>query len=428
MILYNMIIITLLSGLLITTAIAEEIAEQELFEFNGFIETRLGTRTGDDPNQKDTNIAELRLQLETEKDFDTVTFNVVMDLVFDPVLDIYTPDLETGEGVIDLRQANMVFSPLDFMDMKVGRQILTWGTGDLLFINDLFAKDWKAFLIGRDVEYLKAPTDAIKISMFHDLVNLDLVYTPTFGADRYIDGKRISFFDRATNTRRGREAPLIVDRPNETFSDDELSLRLYRNLDIYETAIYYYDGFWKSPAGQDALTGNVTFPMLEVFGASVRGPIANGIGYLEVGYYKSDASAAGDSLSRNSEYRYMLGYEQEIATELTLGIQVYLQYKLDYDEYIASLPAGAIADEQYHRVLTIRLTRLFMQQNLRLSFFNFYSPDDEDGYVRANVSYKFTDALKVEGGLNKFYGSQVHTFYAQFEENSNIYTAIRYNF
>ena len=407
---------------------AEEKHTPNFPELNGFIETRLGTRIDHDPNQQDTSIAELRLQLETEQDFEEVTFNLVMDLVYDSVLDIESPDLETGEGVIDLRQANMVFSPLDFMDIKLGRQILTWGTGDLLFINDLFAKDWSAFLIGRDVEYLKAPTDALKISLFHQAVNADIVYTPTFNPDRYIDGKRISFYDRTTNSRRGREAPLMVDLPNAAFEDDELSIRLYQTVNVYEAAIYYYDGFWKSPAGQNALTGNATFPALEVFGASLRGPIANGIGYIEVGYYQSEATAASDPLRRNSEYRYLLGYEQEVATELTLGAQFYLEYKLDYDQYLASLPVEVIADDQYRRVFTLRLTQLLMQQNLRLSFFNFYSPSDEDGYTRINISYKFTDELKAEGGLNFFYGQQAHTFYAQFEENSNLYTAVRYEF
>ena len=46
--------------------------------------------------------------------------------------------------------------------------MLTWGTGDLLFINDLFPKNWKSLAIGRDDEYLKDPSGAVKASFFHD--------------------------------------------------------------------------------------------------------------------------------------------------------------------------------------------------------------------------------------------------------------------
>ena len=46
--------------------------------------------------------------------------------------------------VSDLRMASLTFSPADWMDVRVGRQVLTWGTGDLLFLNDLFGDDTPA--------------------------------------------------------------------------------------------------------------------------------------------------------------------------------------------------------------------------------------------------------------------------------------------
>lgn len=425
---YGVFSILLLNASCSSFSMADSSGKADIFEFNGFIETRMGVRIIDDPNQKDVSIGEIRLQLETEKDLDEVTFTLVADLVFDPVLDIYSPGFENGEGVLDLRQANVVASPLDSMDIKIGRQILTWGTGDLLFINDLFAKDWNSFLIGRDVEYLKAPTDAIKISMFHDLFNIDIVYTLSFGSDRFIDGKRISFFDRTTNTSRGREQPLLVNKPNNAFTEDELSLRVYRPIGANEVALYYYHGFWKSPAGVNAVTGNGTFPSLNVWGASIRGPFAGGIGNVETGSYHSDGTAASDALSRNSEYRFLIGYERELATELTGTMQYYLEHKRDYTAYVDSLPSGALLDDKNRQVITLRLTKLLLQQNLNLSFFNFYSPTDEDGYTRFIALYKVTDALKVEGGINYLYGNNPHTFYAQFEKSSNVYTSVRYEF
>ncbi len=426
--LHNVLFIVLFNTLISSLSIADSDKDAGLFDINGFLETRLGTRVFDDPNQKDVSIGEVRLQLEAEKYVNDLTFNLVVDLVFDPVLDIYSIDIDNGEGTIDLRQANVILSPLEFMDIKLGRQILTWGTGDLLFINDLFAKDWNAFLIGRDVEYLKAPTDAIKISMFHDIINVDIVYTPSFGPDRFVDGKRISFFDRETNTSRGRDQPLIVDTPNNAFSDDEVSVRIYRSFGTNEVALYYYHGFWKSPSGRNPVSGKGAFPALEVWGASIRGSVAGGIGNAEVGVYQSDDTAAGDALSRNSEYRFLMGYERELAVELTGAVQYYLEHKRDYAEYVNSLPADAILDDKNRQVFTLSLTKLLLQQNLSLSIFNFYSPTDEDGYTRLITFYKVTDALKVESGINYFYGKDQHTFYAQFEKASNIYAAVRYEF
>jgi hypothetical protein len=48
--------------------------------------------------------------------------------------------------------------------------------------------------------------------------------------------------------------------------------------------------------------------------------------------------------------------------------------------------------------------------------------------MRPNVHYKVSDNLAVEVGANVFFGDYAGTFFGQFENNTNIYTAIRYSF
>jgi hypothetical protein len=407
----------------------EEIAPAVLpFELTGFVEARAGARLREDAHERDASLAEARLQLEVEKHLPGVSLRAIADLVADALADRHGLDLETGDGFLDLREANAVFSPSDFSDAKLGRQILTWGTADLVFINDLFPKDWNSFLLGRDEEYLKAPSDALKLSAFADWANLDLVYTPRFDADRYIDGRRVSFFDSTRARIVGRDAVVEVDRPGEWFADDEWALRIYRNFGAYEAALYGYDGFWKSPGGLDA-SGRATFPRLRVVGASLRGPLGAGIANAELGHYDSrDDRDGGDPLVRNGELRLLLGYEQEIARDLTLGAQYYLERMLDHDSYLRTLPAGAAARDENRHVVTARLTWLTMSQNLVWSLFAFVSPSDADAYLRPGVTYKVSDALTAEVGANVFLGRDDHTFFAQFEGNTNLYLAARYGF
>ncbi len=396
---------------------------------SGFLEGRAGLRTQNDPHEKTSSIGETRLQLQLERSFRRTSFNLTTDLIYDPVLDKHEIDLEKGEGFLDLREANMLLRPGRAVDLKVGRQILTWGTGDLIFINDLFPKDWNAFFIGRDTEYLKAPSDALKASLFSALVNLDIVYTPRFDADRFIDGQRISFYNGALARRSGRDAVVNADRHNDWFKDDELAWRLYKNVGGLELAVYGYDGYWKSPGGMDSASGAATFPKLSVYGASGRGALAKGIGNIELGLYNSrDDRDGNNAFVRNSEVRFLAGYEQEAAQNLTVGFQYYLEYMLEHDAYLSTLPAGSpVADEDRH-VITLRLTHLLMQQNLRLSLFTFYSPSDQDAYLRPKAHYKIGDAWSAEFGGNVFVGKDRHTFFGQFENNSNVYLALRYSF
>jgi|GEM_PF-5005137 len=136
-------------------------------EFHGFVDARYGMRTQSDPHNSQEILNELRVQLKSTWSHNLFTATVRSDFLYDKVADQHDRiDLETGEGPVDLREFNVLFTPADFMDVKVGRQILTWGTGDLLFVNDVFPKDWKSFFSGRDEDYLKAPSDALFVSLF----------------------------------------------------------------------------------------------------------------------------------------------------------------------------------------------------------------------------------------------------------------------
>ena len=399
------------------------------FNLSGFMDARVGTRIQEDEHQQDTSLAETRLQVALSKYWQHFTAELTTDFVYDSVTEEHHVDLATGEGVLDLREANISTTPINIVDLKVGRQILTWGTGDQLFINDMFPKDWKSFFTGRDVEYLKAPSDAIKASLYPGPFTLNLVYTPRFDSDRYIDGERISYFNKGIGHRAGRNQIIEVKRPETWFADDEWAMRIYKNISGYELAAYAYDGYWKSPAGKESrrINSKAIFPELSVFGGSVTGSLGPGIGNAEFGYYYSEDDEDGDDpLVRNSEFRFLLGYDVEIGTDFTLGTQYYLERMMDYGAYENSAREPH-RDENRH-VVTIRLTKQLLMQNLELSLMNFYSPSDEDAYIRPNIHYSITDNWSTSIGGNIFLGQKDHTFFGQFERNSNLYAGLRYNY
>jgi hypothetical protein len=399
------------------------------FHLTGFIETRGGVRLADQPYEKDVIIGETRLQLQAEQYWGSVTGRVTADFVADPVADRYAVDLDNGDGWLDLREAFVAWRASDFMDIKAGRQILTWGTGDMVFLNDMFPKDFDSFFIGRDEEYLKAPSDALKTSFFSDAANLDVVYTPHFNSDRYADGARISTYDPFSGGQTGRSNVLSVDTRVDWFDEDEIAARIYRNIGSYEAAVYGYHGYWKNPQGSDMVNMRATFPKLSVYGASVRGPIAKGIGNVEASYYDSREDRDGsDPYNPNDQFRFLLGYEQELASELTGGVQYNLERTLDYDEFLVNAPVGSAIPEEDRHVVTLRLTKQMMNQNLTLSLFNFWSPSDKDGYARPKATYKINDSWSAEVGGNVFYGEKRSTFFGQLEDNTNIYASLRYSF
>ncbi len=397
-------------------------------EFHGFVDGRAGMRTQNDPYEDDRSLTELRLQLDSKTYFDWGEFSARGDFVYDDLAtDRAKVDLENGDGFFDLRELNLLFTPVDWSDVKVGRQILTWGTGDLLFINDLFPKDWNSFLLGRDEEYLKAPSDAVYASFFPSMVNIDLAYMPRFDADRYIDGRRVSYWNPMMQSIAGQNAVIDADRRDDWFKDDEISARFYRDIKGYEGALYAYHGFWESPMG--ATPAGAYFPEMNSYGASAKGTLGSGLFNIETGYYDSREDSSATQFVPNDEIRFLTGYEREVARNLTASVQYYVEWMMDHDDYLAdpSVNPSTARDEARH-VLTLRLTQMLMNQNLILSLFTFYSPSDNDAYFRPAATYKISDHWMVTANGNFFIGEDDHTFFGQFKYNSNLNLGIRYSF
>lgn len=414
---------------LVARALFGGLLEDAGVTIHGFADARTGIRTQDDPYQRDTSLAEARLQLQIERLGDYVSLHTRTDFLHDDIPGMTDLDIEEGTGPVDLREAYLLLTIFDSADIKLGRQIMTWGTGDLLFINDLFPKDWQAFFIGRDTDYLKAPSDALFVSFFPSALSIDLIYTPRFDPDRYISGDRLSYWNPALGRRAGTDAVANPELPDEWLEDDEIAARVYGSLAGAEAAIYIYDGYWKSPSGFNPQSGRATFPKLTVVGASARRALGEGLVNVEAGYYDSRQDSDGaNPFVPNSEMRFLAGYERELARDLTLGLQYYLEHMLDYDGYRLGLAEGQPARDEDRHVTTIRLVKRALNQNLTLSFFAYYSPSDKDSYMRPTAAYSISDQWTVSGGANLFSGEEPHTFFAQFENNSNIYGSLRYSF
>ena len=301
--------------------------------------------------------------------------------------------------------------------------------GDLLFVNDLFPKDWRSYFVGRDTDYLKAPSDAIQVALFPGPFDLDIVYTPQFDPDRYLCGERISYWNPALGRRSGRDAIADPVTPDAVFRDDEIALRVRRTVGGWELALYGYEGFWKSPEGFDPVSARPRFPALGAYGLSARGGFAGGLASLEAGHYDSREDRSGrDPFTPNSQTRALVGYEREAGRDLQVGVQYYVECMADHGAYRATLPAGMRPRDEVRHVMTLRLTRFALNQNLTLSLFLSFSPSDRDGYLRPAVSYKATDNWLFATGANLFFGRDDHTFFGQFEKNNNVYAAARRSF
>ncbi len=329
----------------------------------------------------------------------------------------------------DLREAYAGYTtgPLDF---RLGRQVITWGVGDLFFINDIFPKDWESFFSGRPMEYLKLGVDGLSTRFSSGVMNAEFTAIPFFfTADRLPSAERFIFFDPFSGVPNQQEI-----EPASQFSNTELALRLYRQLADFDVSLYVYRGFWRTPSVRaDNLTSPTAvtrfFPKLSVYGASAQRSLLAGVVSVEAGYYDSRQDRGGsDPAIPNSQWRLLAGYQRELWTDFVAAVQAYGELITHYGVYRDALPAGSPRQDELRAVGSIRLTQLLDYQTWRLSVFAAYSSTDEDYFLQPEASYRVTDQLSVSVGANIWGGQHETTFFGQFERSDNAFLRIRFDF
>ena len=412
----------IIAVLILIAAVSTPTRAEELY-LGGFLQGLYGGGIDNsNPTSSEMTASETRLQLKLESFSDGAEFFGRLDFVYD---DFYTPsyDLELREGYTKFRIG-------DNLDFKIGRQIVTWGTGDLIFINDLFAKDYQSFFTGRDDQYLKAPHNALRVEYYNSLGTFTAVYSPRFTPNRIPTGERLSYFSPMAGTITGGDDAIFEGRmPEAKFKNGEFAGRFSRYFGSADIALYAYHGFYKNPVGMDMANMAAYYPELNVYGASLRLPILGGIAWLESGYYDSrDDGDGGDPTIPNSQISSLAGFERQVKSNLTVNIQYQNKTMLDYDIYKSNLGPGMVElDEKYH-LITARLMQLLKMETITVSAFGFYSPSHEDFYGRFSVNYKYTDALTLGIGANIFDGKEEYTDFGAFSLNDNVYLKITYGY
>jgi hypothetical protein len=422
-------------------------------ELHGFVEAAGGVRLGDvseapaywilpdpaprvwGPGASDYTLLESRLQLRGDLYGDAGDAHFALDFLGDQVAD-------AGVEVI-VREAWAKFATFDNnLEVRAGRQPTTWGTGDLLFVNDLFPKDWVAFFAGREEQYLKNPVDALRFGIFGLPVNIDIVLVPRFTPDNLPSGERLAFW---------APQPVPALDPPDEIGNGELSIRLNRYFGSWNWSAYGYVGRWKQPLGAIPTVGegitNFYYPELNVWGASTRGGLFGGVAWLEGGYYDSREDGSGeDVFVPNSEIRGMSGYERQWFTDFTGGVQFYAEYMMDHDvatdarrAFIDNASGGnpvaeaALEDQFYLKdelrtLVTLSLRKQWLYQTLTTSAFLYLSPSDKDSYTRLIVSYALNDEVTLTAGANLFTADDARTQFGMNDENDNLYLRVRYGF
>lgn len=384
---------------------------------NGFLETEYGANKDSEQvlnNQK--------VRLKANKKINNVHYYGKIDV---------TNDLVDGTTYMDVRELRFVYRLTDFSDLSVGRQVSTWGVADMLFINDLFPKNWVANFQGRDMEMLKDPSNSVRLTSYFNKTVIDMVYQPEFTSDNTPSGCHFGVYSPTTNRIDRNDQQCGVkdtedrDRNKE---NGEFAINVKQKVGNHELALYGYTGYYKSP--------NPSYSRLNVYGSSYEGQVGPGILTFESGFYDSLDDKDGNNLMiENSSFKYLVGYRQDLTSIFSYGLQFYQTKMFDYDAYENSFLLGnpqnyAFRKKEVQSTYTLRLTLKLQQETLWISLFSYLRPDDKDQFTKIEISKKLTDQFKITIGANIFDGHENYRTreFGMLKDDDNAFLRLNYSF
>ena len=393
--------------------------------FDGFIEYRNFTYFRDDASDDKINRAEGVIKLEYEKYIgDLGKFLVAPKLIFDN--DNYSSshiDEFENKGArrlsFDLEEYYAEFNFSSF-DLKVGKQIFSWGKADGFNPTDnLNPRDY----VDLFVEEEKIGVPAINLLYYWNDFTFDLIFIPTYTPTRLpLLNSRHSFLDP--------EAPTVVngrELPADTLSSSQTGIRISRHFSGWDLSASYYDGYddltLATVESDQSLTAR--YNRTRVVGVDFATTFG-GLGvHGEAAQFFYDGSKNGDYL------QYILGidynwtnviYDHDIFLILEYMGDTTTQSREDKRPAFAS-GLGRVSRNSFLSTITYKFS-----DTLELETKLANNLDHHLSYViNPEINYDITDAFKLTFGIDFIEGNQT-TFFGQFDNDDRSYFFLRYSF
>lgn len=364
-------------------------------------------------------LAEERLQLEVSAESDAGDTALVakIDALNDNV---------SGSNDIDVRELYGEYFA-DTFELRIGRQMLTWGVADRLFINDVFPKDWSAFFSGQPLEYMKLGSDMAKLFYFGNGWDLELALIPVARFDVTPQADRYVVYSPPGVTG--------VVEPEKKLANGEVAARFHTKIgSTTDFALHAFKGFWHQP--DKGMAGStIIYPRLNTYGFTVQDAVLGGVLSLEGGFYHSIDDANGTNpMIANSQYRYLVAYEHELMTDVTLAVQWYGEIMKDHGKYLPAAQGAYAAgfgpkpQPRHRKIVTANLRALWMNQTLTTSLFVMGVGDGGGRMYNPDVKYAVTDEFSVNVGGHVFTSGPDSWMLGMMKHDDNAYVNVKWTF
>ena len=387
-------------------------AQDELsIQLNGFVDSYHALQL---QSPRQIMSSRTRLRLEMRADYGEASLYSSMNLAYNSLLKDQT-------GAF-LREAYFNYAG-NFLEVKAGRQIVTWGVADGLRITDLISPmDYTEFM-ANDYDDIRVPVNAVDLKIPGERVSAEVVFVPVPEYFVMPMGE-----DNPWNMPVPERARMdLSGTPAKRIKNSEVGGRLrffLEKLDFSLMALHTYNKSPVTVASYNPKTDSIlikgVYESMNVIGGDVSIPAGEIVIRGEVAAYFGEPIALKNSMDywRRSSFNALLGIDWYAGDNWTIMAQYMHKVIMDYRE--------ALGTEQNSSMITARVSKEILNNTLKLSVYGIFDVDNVGFYIRPAADYLLNDQITLSLG-GDILGGRRGTF-KTYEKNTQIWVKGKYFF
>lgn len=321
--------------------------------------------------------------------------------------------LDEYEADIELKDTYLEFSPVENLDIRIGKQIAVWGKSDNLRITDVINPMDNREVGITDIEDLRLPQAMTKIDYMKDrwiitglvIHQVELNKNPVYGSDFY-----------------GSLSDLNVEEMESDLSNTQFGLAFQGfftgwDLSFYFADIYSREGYFSANDLQ------VEHSRIKMAGTAFAGAFGDYLLKAEAAFIHGLEYTSTEEKARLD---LMAGFEYMGVTDTTISFEIVNRHIFDFEEIMENMPD----DQKENRLETaLRFDRDFFNETLKFTgLVIIYGEFGEEGAIsRGSLEYDIDDSLSIKSGV-VFYESGDLKKMENIGKNDRLFCELKYAF
>lgn len=322
---------------------------------------------------------------------------------------------QNEESKLNLHEAYVEYIGEKY-DIRLGKQIVTWGKADGVRITDVLnPADYSMFITG-EFDDLRIPINMVKFRYLPGFADFEIIAIPGFEPRTAPKKGSAWFVERQSKYKAASETDNL---PKKSLKNAEIAAKVsffMSGFDFAISSMYLTDD---EPVYK--LYNNMLYQKFNrsVFvGFEASKVLGEFVARAEVAGYKDKALQAEYDYVKKNYVKAMLGCDWYVNSDFTLSAQFANNSILDYEDEINA--------DEHNTISTLNVSYKMLNQTVELSNMTYYSFNDEDVYNKAEADYAFTDDLHILVGYDYFDGKK--GVYGVYKNNSQLWLKAKFNF